>query len=90
MKLLDQISERLRVLHYAFRTEQAYRAWTYRYLRFLKARHPRKMWVHPAEAGPPEVGIEAFLTHLARNRRVSASTQNHAGIVVGRWRLAAG
>ncbi|MCC6683338.1 MAG: tyrosine-type recombinase/integrase [Phycisphaeraceae bacterium] len=78
MKLLDQISERLRVLHYAFRTEQAYRAWTSRYLRFLKERHPRKQWVHPTEAGPPEEGIEAFLTYLARHRRVSASTQNQA------------
>jgi len=76
MKLLDQVSERLRVMHYAFRTEQAYRQWTRRYLRFLRDRDPDKRWVHPVEAG--EAGIEAFLTHLARERRVSASTQNQA------------
>jgi len=70
------VSERLRVMHYAFRTEQAYRQWTRRYLRFLRDRDPDKRWVHPVEAG--EAGIEAFLTHLARERRVSASTQNQA------------
>ena len=36
MKLLDQLSERLRVMHYAFRTEQAYRQWAERYLKFLR------------------------------------------------------
>ena len=36
MKLLDQVSKRLRVLHYSFRTEQAYRVWVERYLRFLR------------------------------------------------------
>ncbi|MBI1367239.1 MAG: tyrosine-type recombinase/integrase [Planctomycetes bacterium] len=80
MKLLDQLGERLRVLHYSFRTEQAYRKWVERYLRFLKERHPQKQWVHPT-APPPdggEAGIEAFLTYLATRRCVSASTQNQA------------
>jgi site-specific recombinase XerD len=76
MKLLNQLSERLRVLHYAFRTEQAYRQWAERYLKFLKQRDPQRRWVHPREAGAE--GVQAFLSHLATRRRVSASTQNQA------------
>ncbi len=77
MPLLDQVSQRLRVMHYAYRTEQAYRAWAERYVRFLRLRDPGRAWVHPLDI-PPEVGIAGFLTHLARNRRVAASTQNQA------------
>jgi len=76
MKLLDQLSERLRVMHYAFRTEQAYRQWAKRYLKFLRQRDPQGRWVHPSEAGAE--GVQAFLNHLATRRRVSASTQNQA------------
>lgn len=76
MKLLDQVSERLRVLHYAYRTEQSYRKWVERYLRFLKERDPQKQWVRPEVAGAQ--GVEDFLTYLATQRRVSASTQNQA------------
>ena len=76
MKLLDQLSERLRVMHYAFRTEQAYRQWVERYLKFLRQRDPNRRWVHPNEAGAE--GVQAFLNHLATRRRVSASTQNQA------------
>jgi site-specific recombinase XerD len=77
MKLLDQVSERLRVLHYAFRTEQSYRAWAERYLRFLRATTGGgKRWVHPADAGG--AGVQAFLTHLAQRRHVAAATQNQA------------
>ena len=76
MKLLDQVSERLRVLHYAYRTEQAYRQWVERYLRFLKQQNPEGRWVRPEDVG--ERGVEDFLTHLATVRRVSASTQNQA------------
>lgn len=76
MKLLDQVSERLRVLHYAYKTEQSYRRWVERYLRFLREKDPNKQWVRPEDVG--EKGIEDFLSYLATTRRVSASTQNQA------------
>lgn len=76
MKLLEQLGERMRVMHYAFRTEQAYRQWAERYLKFLRERDPQRRWVHPREAGAE--GVQAFLGHLATRRRVSASTQNQA------------
>ena len=66
--LFDVARERMRTLHLALRTEQAYLQWMRRYVKFHR-RHPRDM-------GPAEV--EAFLTHLAVQGRVSASTQNQA------------
>jgi len=68
-RLLDQVRDRLRVLHYSYRTEQAYIDWIKRYVLFHGKRHPSEM-------GAPHV--EAFLTHLAVKSRVSASTQNQA------------
>jgi len=68
-RLLDQIRARLRVLHYSYRTEQIYCHWAKRFIKHSGLRHPR-------EIGAPEV--EAFLTYLATERRVSASTQNQA------------
>ena len=68
-KLLDQLRDRLRVKHYSIRTEQAYVEWVRRFVLFHGKRHPREM-------GAAEV--EAFLTNLAVQRRVSASTQNQA------------
>lgn len=76
MKLMEEVTERLRVKHYAFRTEQAYRQWTVRYLRFLRESDPQRQWVHPRDAGAK--GAQAFLSHLATRHRVSASTQNQA------------
>ncbi|MGB0766758.1 MAG: phage integrase N-terminal SAM-like domain-containing protein, partial [Phycisphaeraceae bacterium] len=76
MKLLERVSERLRVLHYAYKTERSYCRWVERYLRFLKERDPRKQWVRPEDVG--DRGVEDFLTYLALERRVSASTQNQA------------
>ena len=55
--------------HYAHRTIDTYERWLRRFLRFHQLRHPREM-------GGPE--INAFLTHLAVEERVSASTQNQA------------
>ena len=55
--------------HYSRRTEQTYGAWIRRFILF----HRKK---HPATMGAPEIG--AFLSWLATNRRVSASTQNQA------------
>lgn len=68
-RLLEQVSERLRLKHYSIRTEHSYVQWIKRYILFNGKRHPR-------ELGAPEV--EAYLTHLAVKRSVSASTQNQA------------
>lgn len=68
-KLLDQVRDLLRLKHYSIRTEQAYLSWIRRFILFHHKRHP-------AEMGTPE--IEAFLTHLAVDQKVAASTQNQA------------
>ncbi len=68
-KLLDQVRDAIRRKHYSIRTEEAYVSWIKRFILFHNKRHPREM-------GAPEV--EAFLTHLAVERRVAASTQNQA------------
>nr|WP_320134174.1 integron integrase [uncultured Holophaga sp.] len=68
-RLLDRLRECLRVRHYSLRTEQAYVDWARRFILFHGKRHP-------CEMGAEEV--MAFLTHLATERRVSASTQNQA------------
>jgi len=68
-KLLEQVSDALRRKHYSYRTEQTYIQWIKRYIFFHNTRHP-------AEMGTPEV--EAFLTHLAVEKKVAASTQNQA------------
>lgn len=68
-KLLDQVREKIRLKHYSIRTEQAYVDWIRRFILFHGKRHP-------AEMGAPEV--EAFLTHLAVQGKVAASTQNQA------------
>lgn len=68
-RLLDRVRGELRVRHYAFRTEQSYVQWVRRFILFHGKRHP-------AEMGAAEVGV--FLSHLATERNVSASTQNQA------------
>lgn len=60
---------KLRLKHYSIRTEESYIQWVKRFIVFHGKRHPGEM-------GAPEV--EAFLTHLAVEGRVSASTQNQA------------
>jgi integron integrase len=69
MKLLDQVRGLLRVKHYSYRTEQCYVHWILRYIRFHGIKHPNTL-------GTPE--IEQFLTHLATENKVAASTQNQA------------
>ena len=68
-KLLDQLRAKARLLHYSKRTEEAYVDWVTRFILFHGKKHPRLM-------GAPE--IEAFLTHLATERQLAASTQNQA------------
>ena len=68
-KLLDRVRWHLRVKHYSIRTEQAYVDWIRRYILFHRKRHPNDM---------SEREITEFLTHLAVEKRVAASTQNQA------------
>ncbi|WP_255141047.1 phage integrase N-terminal SAM-like domain-containing protein [Synechococcus sp. Lug-A] len=67
--LIQRYREELQVRHYARRTVNTYEQWLRRFLRFHGLRHPREM-------GSSEVN--AFLAHLAVERKVSASTQNQA------------
>ena len=68
-RLLDQVRERARYLHYSLSTEKAYLYWIRFFVRWHGLKHPRDM-------SAPEV--EAFLTMLATQRRVSSSTHNQA------------
>lgn len=68
-RLMDQVHQALRVHHYSLRTEQAYIHWIRRFIFFHNKRHPREM-------GADE--IASFLSHLAVDKHVSASTQNQA------------
>jgi site-specific recombinase XerD len=68
-KLLDRLRSAVRVRHYSKHTEDAYASWVKRFLRYHGYRHPTAM-------GAAE--INAYLTHLAVERRVSSSTQQQA------------
>lgn len=68
-KLLDQMRTIIRTRHYSYATEKTYLQWARRFILFHGKRHP-------AEMGAPEV--EVFLSSLAIDRNVSASTQNQA------------
>jgi integron integrase len=68
-KLLDQMRDALRTQHYSYRTENTYVEWAKRFILFHNKRHPRDMGV---------VEVQAFITHLATQRKVAASTQNQA------------
>lgn len=68
-RLLDQIRERVRYMHYSLRTEESYVYWARRFIRFHGLRHPR-------ELGQAEV--ERFLLHLATQNNVAPSTHRQA------------
>jgi len=68
-RLMDQVRETLRFYHYAYNTEKSYVEWIIRFIRFNGKKHPREMG---------KLEIERFLSHLAVNRNVAASTQNQA------------
>jgi len=72
-RLLDQVHAAIRTRHLSFRTEKAYVGWIRRFIFFSEKRHPRDM-------GEPEVA--KFLSHLAVEGGVSASTQNQALAVI--------
>ena len=69
IRLLDQVRERVRYLHYSLRTEQAYVHWIRAFVRYHGLRHPKTM-------GGPEV--EAYLSWLSSARGVSVSTHRQA------------
>jgi integron integrase len=68
-KLLDRLRDKVRLKHYSLSTERQYIHWVKRFILFHGKRYPRDL-------GPQEV--ESFLTHLAVDGHVSASTQNQA------------
>jgi len=73
-RLLDQVSERIRYMHYSLKTEKAYLYWARFFIRWSATqpggmRHPRDMGV---------ADVEAFLSMMANERKVSASTHNQA------------
>lgn len=69
LRLLDQVRYVLRFRHYSPKTEKSYVGWVRRYVLFHGKRHPRELG---SEA------VSAFLSHLALDLNVSASTQNQA------------
>jgi integron integrase len=72
--LLNEARRIMRTMHVAKRTEEAYIGWIYRYL--IYHRDKNRHWVHPRDLGNDDVN--EFLTHLAVDRSVAASTQNQA------------
>ena len=68
-RLFDLVRERIRVKHYSYRTEKTYLQWIRRYILFHGKRHPRDL---------DGEHVQAFLNHLAVQRKVAASTQNQA------------
>lgn len=68
-KLLDQVRSVMRTQHYIYRTEKTYIDWILRFIRFHNIKHPAAMGA---------AKVEAFLSHLAIEKAVSASTQNPA------------
>jgi hypothetical protein len=68
-KLLDQVRQAICMRHYSYRTEKAYAHWIKRYILFHHKRHPVEMG---------EAEISRFLSSLAIDSHVSASTQNQA------------
>ena len=71
LKLLDQISEVMRLKHYSIRTERTYADWVRRYVQFHQMQGREEML-------PAEPKIEAFLSELAVQGQVAVSTQNQA------------
>jgi hypothetical protein len=70
LKLMEQVRQVMRYHHYQYRTEQTYCDWIVRFIKFHGSQK------HPRDMGKFE--IESFLSHLASERKVSASTQRQA------------
>jgi len=69
IKLLDRVRQAIRLKNYSYSTEKSYVYWSRRYILFHDKRHPKTMG---------EQEIEKFLSYLAVERNISASTQNQA------------
>ena len=67
--LLTQLRTAIRTRHYSPRTEEAYVQWVRRFIRFSGTRHPRELGIGD---------VTRFLSSLAVDAHVSASTQNQA------------
>ena len=65
----DEMVRMMRLRHLSIRTEKTYMGWIRSYYRFLKGKPPQKL---------NQTDLKDFLTHLAADRKVSASTQNQA------------
>ena len=74
-KLLDQVRECIRVKHYSIRTENTYVDWIKLFILFYHKRHLKEM---------ESSEVEAFLTYLAVECNVSASTQEQASAIYAR------
>ena len=72
-RVLDQVRERIRYLHYSLSTEKTCLYWVRFFILWYAKTHQT---THPRDMGAKEV--EAFLTMLATERHVSASTHNQA------------
>lgn len=68
-KLLDQVRGKIRLKHYSIRTEQAYTDWIKRFILYFDKQHPKDLGAED---------VEKFLTYLAVEGKVAASTQNQA------------
>ncbi len=68
-KLLDKVTDKIRLKGYSYKTEKSYVGWVKRFILFHNKQHPDEMG---------KLEIEQFLTYLAVERRVSPSTQNQA------------
>ena len=69
LKLLERVRQVFRVKHYSYKTEKSYIHRIHEYIRFHKNRHPFEM---------AELEVQEYLTWLATDRHVAASTQNQA------------
>jgi len=78
-KLLDLLSEQIQLKHYSPRTEESYVRRVIEFILFQKAE--TGSFHHPGEMGMSEVN--QFLTYLAVDRKVAASTQSHALLTAG-------
>lgn len=68
---MDEVKEKMRLLHYSIHTERSYCDWIKRYIVFHKMSSR-------SDLSNGEVKIEQFLTHLAINRNIAPATQNQA------------
>src|SRR5687768_4448477 len=72
LKLLDQVHQVMRLKHYSLSTERTYCDWIRRYIRFHRMKARDELFAER------EAKVELFLSHLAVNGNVAASTQNQA------------